>query len=187
MCFVPIPVMIPVAVSPPSLPPSVPPSAIGEKATTLLIKHLREGLTGELLAQFLNDEGFAGCFDFIYVPRNLQTKRASGFAFVNFTCYDFAARALPLLHARRQLDLVAADKGALEACWSEASQGLEAQVAKYRNSPLMHESVPEEFKPMVFQDGVRQPFPAPTEEISLPATRFGAKVRGRARRGKDAA
>jgi hypothetical protein len=50
----------------------------------------------------------------------------------------------------------------------------------------MHEAVPEEFKPLIFEDGVKQPFPAPTEEISLPTTKFGAKVRGRARRGKGA-
>ena len=32
----------------------------------------------------------------------------------------------------------------------------EAHVERYKNSPVMHKSVPDEYKPVIFADGVRR-------------------------------
>ena len=32
--------------------------------------------------------------------------------------------------------------------WSHPYQGLDAHIERYRNSPVMHEDVPDEYKPM---------------------------------------
>ena len=32
----------------------------------------------------------------------------------------------------------------------------EAHVERYKNSPVMHKSVPDEYKPAIFKDGVRR-------------------------------
>jgi len=58
-----------------------------------------------------------------------------------------------------------------EVYWSEAHQGLEAHVARYRNSPVLHPAVPDEFKPIILKDGVRVDFPAPTKKSRAPRIR----------------
>merc|ERR1711918_147773 len=52
-----------------------------------------------------------------------------------------------------------------EVSWSHPQQGFEEHVERYRNSPVMHESAPMEFKPRIFQNGQELPFPAPTKFI----------------------
>jgi len=52
--------------------------------------------------------------------------------------------------------------------WGEAHQGLSAHIERYRNSPLMHESVPDEYRPILLCGGRRVPFPAPTKRIKPP-------------------
>jgi len=56
-----------------------------------------------------------------------------------------------------------------EVSWSGPHQGFKAHVERYRNSPVMHRSVPDAYKPIIFQDGVRQDFPRPTRKIKAPA------------------
>lgn len=50
-------------------------------------------------------------------------------------------------------------------------QGREAHVERYRNSPVMHPSVPEPYKPIILQGGERIPFPAPTKMPKAPRNR----------------
>jgi hypothetical protein len=52
-----------------------------------------------------------------------------------------------------------------EVAWSNPNQGLAVHIDRYRNSNIMHEMVPDDFKPVLFQGGVRVPFPAPTRAI----------------------
>merc|ERR1719401_1939463 len=61
-------------------------------------------------------------------------------------------------------------KEVLVVSWGPV-QGFEAQIERYRNSPLMHESVPDAFRPAIFADGVRYDFPPPTEKVRPPRTR----------------
>merc|ERR1712066_571567 len=42
-------------------------------------------------------------------------------------------------------------------------------VERYRNSPVMHESIPDEGKPIVLNAGVRMPFPLPTTPLLSPS------------------
>merc|ERR1719181_116213 len=56
----------------------------------------------------------------------------------------------------------------LEVTWSDLSQGLEENIERYRNSSMLHASVPEEFKPLLFSQGARVPFPPPTRPIRQP-------------------
>lgn len=59
----------------------------------------------------------------------------------------------------------------LDATWSSAHQGFESHVDRYRNSPVMHESVPDELKPAIFANGERVSFPSPTKKIRAPRIR----------------
>eukprot|EP00913_Durusdinium_trenchii_P000434 g397.t1 len=58
-----------------------------------------------------------------------------------------------------------------EVRWSGPHQGLRAHVDRYRNSPVMHKSVPDDYKPMIFKDGVRKAFPRPTKKVKAPFDR----------------
>lgn len=58
-----------------------------------------------------------------------------------------------------------------EATWSTNQQGLFANIEKYRNSRIMHETVDDEYQPAVFRNGCRIPFPLPTKTIRAPRLR----------------
>lgn len=48
---------------------------------------------------------------------------------------------------------------------------LDAHVERYRNSSVMHHSVPEEFKPALFENGQQIPFPKPSKAPKAPQLR----------------
>jgi hypothetical protein len=48
---------------------------------------------------------------------------------------------------------------------------LRNQVELYRNSPVMHHSVPDACKPILLRNGVRIPFPAPTARLLVSSGR----------------
>ncbi|CAK0906888.1 unnamed protein product, partial [Prorocentrum cordatum] len=43
--------------------------------------------------------------------------------------------------------------------------GLDANVGRYQNSPVMGDEVPERFRPVLFAGTTRVPFPEPTREL----------------------
>eukprot|EP00971_Amphidinium_carterae_P152300 3018381-Amphidinium_carterae.1 len=55
-----------------------------------------------------------------------------------------------------------------EAVWASPHQGLAPNIERYRNSPVMHDSVSDEFKPLLFKAGTRVAFPRPTKAIRAP-------------------
>merc|ERR1719329_1489471 len=56
----------------------------------------------------------------------------------------------------------------LPVSFSDQRQGLEGHVANFQDSSLMHEGVPDQFKPILFKDGKRIAFPAPTRPTRMP-------------------
>ena len=48
----------------------------------------------------------------------------------------------------------------------------EAHVDRYRNSPVMHRDVPDEYKPVIFKNGVRKNFPRPTKKVKAPTAGY---------------
>lgn len=56
--------------------------------------------------------------------------------------------------------------------WSGPHQGWEAHVGRYRNSPVMHPSVPTGYKPVVFTNGKVAEFPPPTKAPKAPRSRY---------------
>merc|ERR1711939_809901 len=89
-----------------------------------------------------------------------------GYAFVNFVSGTAAKDAKKCLDGFKQWKVQSSK--VCQACWGEPLQGLDSHVERYRNSPVMHSSVPEEFKPIMFRDGVQVTFPAPTKRIRKP-------------------
>lgn len=137
--------------------------------TTVLLRNLPTGYTRDELLELLEDEGLDGAFDFVYVPMDFGLHACLGYAFVNFVAASDAQRCWQIFDGLTEWGRQS-DK-ACEVMWGEPCQGFEAHVERYRNSPVMHPSVPEAWKPAIFRDGARVPFPGPTKAISAPKVR----------------
>merc|ERR1711957_829998 len=129
--------------------------------TTLKLTGFPTSFTRSLLVELLDSEGLEGEYNFAYLPANFKCNGSCyGYAFVNFVTGGSATVA------RRCLETTAS----LEVSWAD-SQGLDAQIERFRNSPIMHLSVVDEAKPALFCGGLRIAFPAPTERINHPRMR----------------
>merc|ERR1712113_271372 len=75
-----------------------------------------------------------------------------------------AVRAFSALQGFSEWKIVGSSK-VLEIAWGNPLQGLAAHVDRYRNSPMMHPDVADEFRPLLFKDGLRIDFPPPTQKV----------------------
>jgi len=139
-----------------------------DNRTTLMFRNLPKSYTRKNLLSILDEEGFQGSYCFIYVPTDFKTFAGFGYAFVAFHTHDDASRA------KEHFQGYAWEEPSAQSCdiaWSGPVQGQQQHIERYRNSPVMHESVPDEYKPAVFKHGQRMPFPAPTKTIRAPRLR----------------
>merc|ERR1712187_51829 len=58
----------------------------------------------------------------------------------------------------------------IDVSWSTL-QGLDRHLERYRNSPVMHQGVPDKYRPLHLVDGVAAPFPGPTKKLKEPRLR----------------
>merc|ERR1712046_476124 len=122
-----------------------------DRRTTLMLRNLPNDYDREMFLYMLDDECLSGEYDFVYFPVDFKTGSGLEYAFVNFTSHEEALRAWNLLDAYD--DWVVPSTKVCEVRWSCPVQGLEANVQRYRNSPLMHSQVPDSYKPVIFSDG----------------------------------
>jgi RNA recognition motif-containing protein len=137
--------------------------------TTIVIKNLSDKCTNSMVLELLDSAGFATLYDFVYVPTDFRNFSAFGYAFVNRISHQAADAALEKLNG-----CIAWDGIPLEVDWSMPHQGYAVHVRRYQNSPVMHHSVPEEYKPMIFQGGALAKFPEPTKKVKEPRLRRGS-------------
>lgn len=131
-----------------------------DELTTLTIRGLQSSVLRGDVALLLDREGFAGMYDFLYVPIAFDTNQSLGYALADFVTHEQALRAWRHIGSLPGLDVE----------WS-ALQGYEAHVERYRNSPTMHFSVAEEYRPAVYARGSPAPFPEPTKRLRAPRLR----------------
>jgi len=92
-----------------------------------------------------------------------------GYAFINFTTAKNAEKFRD--HFRGFSNWMFLSEKDCEISWSDANQGLDAYIQHFRNSPMMHGSVDDKFKPVLFSHGRRISFPKPTKPIKAPKTK----------------
>jgi len=130
--------------------------------TTIVFRNLPSTLTRAKLTDFLDQSGFARLYSFVYLPMDFRTMAAFGYAIVNFHRHEDAELAL------QQLDGVQLATNAIITEWSATQQGQTALVQRYRDSPVMHPSMPHEYRPILLCNGSPVPFPAPTKALQPP-------------------
>ncbi|CAJ1383875.1 unnamed protein product [Effrenium voratum] len=136
-----------------------------ETRTSMMIKNLPSTLSGQALKDLIDNEGFNASYDFLYLPMKFISKQPFGYAFVNLISADLARDFW--VH----FDGFHLHGSTLAMSWSTDIQGIDQHIARYRNSPVMHPSVPEECKPWLLKDGQPIIFPAPTVRIKAPKCR----------------
>lgn len=151
---------MPSEVAPPGLR-----SACEMQLTTIQLRGLPQTFTREKLLQLLRIEAETGSYDFAYLPMDFESSTSLGYAFVNFVTHEaadnFRRACSDPLRRLRACDEVC------EAMWSEL-QGLSKHIDRYKNSPVMHECVPESYQPARFIGTERAAFPPATRKIRPP-------------------
>lgn len=137
--------------------------------TTVMVRNLPTEFTRGMLVDLLDAEGFAGLYSFVYLPIDFNTKVGLGYCFVDMVSTEEAFRFWAHFDGFSRWGIASEKTAALH--WSAPHQGLQAHIERYRNSPVMHESVPDECKPMIFANGVRVQFPKNTKSIKAPRVR----------------
>lgn len=122
--------------------------------TTVMLRNLPNNYTRSMLLNLLEKQGFVGRFDFLYLPCDFQRKANLGYAFVNMVNCQAVEDLWKTFDGFKGWALPSAK--VCEVRWSGPHQGLEAHVERYRNSPVMHKSVPDEYRPVIFVDGQRR-------------------------------
>lgn len=133
--------------------------------SSVMMRNLPNDYTRSMLLELLKDEGFAEKYDFVYLPIDFRSTCGLGYAFINFLSLEIAEEF------RAHFDgfdswSVKSDK-TCRMTWSSL-QGLDAHIERFRNSPVMHESVPEDQKPLIFKGSEHIQFPKPTKKIREP-------------------
>lgn len=138
-----------------------------ECRTTLMLRNLPSSFTQAKLVERLNSAGLDSRYNFVYLPVDFQNGAGLGYAFVNMlTCAD-AKLAIDKLNGFTNWGDRACHK-VLEICWSDPHQGLDMLIDRYRNSRVMHRSVPEEYKPLLLKNGQKVSFPTSTKRVRSP-------------------
>jgi len=134
--------------------------------TTLMLDNVSVACSRTDIINRLDSLGFQGEYDLVYLPTNFKTWEACHYAFVNMTTPEAALRATQVLDGLE--GFCAESHQALQVHWSDI-QGLRANVERYRNSPVMHPDVPEQYRPLMLVNGLSTSFPPPTRSIKVPA------------------
>jgi len=142
-----------------------------EEWTTVMIKNIPNNMTRDRVHTLLT---LKGCdhYDFLYVPCDLHRLSGLGYAFVNFLTNGHAKQTKVQLDGFKDWSHVDASLTSTKVCevwWGRPEQqGLQWQIEHYRNSPLMHDKVPDHCRPALFKHGERLDFPAPTKKLRAP-------------------
>jgi len=137
--------------------------------TTIMLRNIPNRYTQSSLLKLLDAHGFASQYDFLYLPMDFRNGVNLGYAFANFTRHHDALRVIEAFQGFTGWFYESSK--VCEVSWSHPHQGLEEHIERYRNSPVMHQCMPDEYKPMIFSRGARIQFPPPTKAIKAPKLR----------------
>lgn len=140
-----------------------------EWRTTVMIRNMPNNYTREMLLELVDSMGFAGAYDFAYLPVDFQSQAGLGYAFINFGTVADAQSCFDRLEGFS--DWKVPSEKVCTVTWSSPTQGFEQHIERYQNSPVMHHSIPDEWKPVLLQQGMRVDFPPPTKHIKAPKVR----------------
>merc|ERR1712151_925221 len=108
---------------------------------TVMMKNIPIEYSREQLLEIMDAAGFQKYYNAVYVPADLKSEEVLGYAFINFTTHEQAEKFIA--HFNDFTDWQVPSDQVCEVKWSGTLQGYNATIERYRNSPMMHESVPD--------------------------------------------
>lgn len=144
-------------------------STTADGGTSVMLRNLPNNYTRSKLLEMLDNEGFFGQYNFVYLPIDFQTEASLGYAFVNMVDSSYVPKLQERLTGFKKWRVPSKKICEVRLCgpWPD----LEAHIERYRNSSVMHQSVPEDFKPALFEHGKQIPFPKPSKAPKAPQLR----------------
>ncbi|CAK0824404.1 unnamed protein product, partial [Prorocentrum cordatum] len=143
------------------------------ETTTVMLRNLPPCYTRQMLIDLLAKKGLSQHVDFLYLPMNFQLSQNVGYSFLNVTSKEQTERLFEVFESFQDWGV---DSDRLcSVCWSD-TQGLDANIERYRNSPIMRKEVPDEYKPTLLSNGVPVALPKPTRQLRSLRCRRGHGV-----------
>merc|ERR1712159_167150 len=142
--------------------------------TTVMLRNLPNKFTKENILNLLHTYEYGDHFDFLYMPVDFRSKSNMGYCFINFVNPEDASQFKKVFTGFNDWTVNSTKK--CQVGWSEPYQGLPAHIDRYRNSPVMHESVADEYKPCLYRNGEPVPFAKPLKDIIAPKVRRGKRA-----------
>eukprot|EP00928_Gymnodinium_smaydae_P065998 TRINITY_DN4905_c0_g1_i1.p1 TRINITY_DN4905_c0_g1~~TRINITY_DN4905_c0_g1_i1.p1 ORF type:complete len:375 (-),score=37.61 TRINITY_DN4905_c0_g1_i1:311-1435(-) len=129
----------------------------GQIRTTVMLIDVPLHYTSSMLIHTIDLEGFAGKYNFVYVPMDFGSRLPSGYAFVNLLDASTARRFLEAFDGFSRWMIKS--KNVCRALWARKHQGLRANIERCRKNNAMDEMIPDEYKPRMFTHGVEVQLP----------------------------
>jgi hypothetical protein len=129
---------------------------------TVVVRNVPLSFTRETLMALLDREGFSCKYNFLYLPFSMSRQQSLGYAIINLQSEKIYQDFFEHFHGVSTWG-VTIEKA--------QDQGLDANIERFRNCPVMHKKVPDACKPVILERGVRAEFPAPTVKIQKPPTK----------------
>lgn len=153
--------------------------------TTAMLRNIPNKYTQVGLIERLNENGFCGQLDFIYLPIDFKNKCNVGYAFVNFRTAEACERFAIAYHHSNSRDMLPG-YNSKKVCEVSAArfQGCEENVRRLQTSAVMSELVSNpEWLPKLFdEEGNDVDFPL--ADMSKEAAAMNRSARGRLQRRK---
>jgi hypothetical protein len=137
-----------------------------ERRTTVIVQNIPNRYTRSMLLDLFDAKGFSTAYDMVYLPTDFSTAVNFGYAFVNFATPESAEKFAAAFQGFSEWSCKSGKVCIVD--WCAEQGGLELLIKRYQNCPVMHESVPDEYKPALYQAGKRIAFPAPTKKLRKP-------------------
>lgn len=148
-----------------------------QDVTTLMIRNLPTSLSQSALIEELDASGFAGLYDFVYMPSVFDTGEGKGFAFVNLVSVAAAGALVGKWHKSRRFGIKINDPSLNLS--PAAVQGFAANVKKW-NAPRMRRVRNPNLRPFVVSDPTKPIADAPAAVPATPSSRAEARKSGHA-------
>ncbi|CAE7542826.1 ML5, partial [Symbiodinium sp. CCMP2456] len=133
-----------------------------EGETTVVLTGLPRTLNADILLELV-DEKFHRCYDFFYLPMYLDQLENTGLAYINFRDHTTAVECQRYFEGSIDWSGHISDRPC-KAQWSSI-QGYEANITRHRKAEWLEKNVPEDCKPMAFDEQGRR---LPTLEVFNP-------------------
>lgn len=139
-----------------------------DRHATVMLRNVPEAFSRSTLLEVLDAKDFRKRYCFVYLPVDFTRGVNLNYALIALaTKFDGEC----LIQTFDGFDWGIPGSTRCEASWSHPRRTLEEYIERYRNSPVMHHSMSDDYKPAIFRDGERIPFPLPTKSIRSPRIR----------------